>query len=98
MSLSVFMIVNFLLATLMYLLLGRLVLRLLLGSQEDGIVQRAFARGTDPLAAAVRLVTPRRVPDTLLLLFAAVWLIVLRVALVVGFSAAGLLAGAGTGG
>lgn len=96
MSLSVFIVVNFLLATLMYLLLGRLVLRLLLGSREDGLVQRAFARGTDPLAAAVRLVTPRRVPDTLLLLFAAVWLVVLRVALVVGFSAAGLLASTGS--
>jgi hypothetical protein len=98
MSLSVFMIVNFLLATLMYLMLGRLVLRLVLGPREDGIVQRAFARGTDPVAAAVRLVTPRRVPDTLLLLFAAVWLIVLRVALVVGFANAGLLAHTGAGG
>lgn len=95
MSLSVFMVVNFLLATLMYLMLGRLVLRLLLGSQESGIVQRAFARGTAPVVVAVRLVTPRRVPDTLLLLFAAAWLVVLRVMLVVGLSRAGLLAGAG---
>ena len=98
MSLSVFMVVNFLLATLMYLMLGRLVLRLLLGSRESGIVQNAFARGTDPVVVAVRLVTPRRVPDTLLLLFAAVWLIVLRVALAVSLSKAGLLARAGTGG
>ncbi|WP_051242836.1 hypothetical protein [Stappia stellulata] len=95
MSVLAFQIANFVLAALMYTLLGRLALTLLLGAGHDGFMSRAFARLTDPALWLVRQGTPSLVPHGLLLLFAVTWTMIARVALTVVFAASGALAGAG---
>jgi uncharacterized protein YggT (Ycf19 family) len=95
MSLWLFLGLNHLLAAAMYLLLGRLVLGLLPGTDGSGMIERAFVGITEPVVRVFRPITPRRVPEPLLLLFAALWLGALRFALAAGFSAAGLLSGSG---
>jgi hypothetical protein len=95
MSVLVFQIANFVLAALMYTLLGRLALTLLLGAGHTGFMLRAFARLTDPILWLVRLITPALVPHGLLLLFAVTWAMIARVLLAIAFAASGALAGAG---
>lgn len=94
MSVLVYQIANFVLAALMYTLLGRLALTLLLGADHPGFMLRAFARLTDPVLWLVRLITPSLVPQGLLLIFAVTWTMIARVLLAVGFAASGALSGA----
>ena len=47
-------------------------------------------RLTDPVLAVVRVITPRAVPQLLTVLLAAIWLLMARFALLVGFASAGL--------
>ena len=81
---------NYLLAVLMYSLLGRFLLTLVFPPDSKNYIFRAFIAVTDPVVAAVRFVTPRAVPALVTVLFSAVWLLVMRFALLVGFSAAGI--------
>jgi YggT family protein len=79
---------NYLLAALMYTLLGRFVLGLFVSAGSSGYVWRVFVRLTDPVLAAVRPITPAAVPQPVLLVFAAIWMLLLRVALIVAFASA----------
>ncbi|MBL6430769.1 MAG: hypothetical protein HPM95_04535 [Alphaproteobacteria bacterium] len=81
MSVLIYQIANFVLAALMYTLLGRLALTLLLGAGHSGFMLRAFARLTDPALWLVRLITPSLVPQGLLLIFAVTWTMIARVLL-----------------
>ncbi|WP_157727470.1 hypothetical protein [Stappia sp. ES.058] len=94
MSVLVFQTANFVLAALMYTLLGRLALTLLLGADHPGFMLRAFCRLTDPAVWLVRQVTPALLPHAVLLLFAVTWAMIARVLLAVGFAASGALSGA----
>jgi hypothetical protein len=67
------------LAVLIYLLLGRLVLSLFLGSERGAM--RVLAAVTDPVVRTVGAVTPRVVPSSLVIVFAIVWLLSLRILL-----------------
>lgn len=72
---------NFILAALMYTLLGRVLLSLMVGPDSQNYIWRFFCCITDPVVAGVALVTPRAAPSVILWLFGVVWLFWLRVGL-----------------
>jgi hypothetical protein len=72
---------NFILAALMYTLLGRLALSFIFDEESKNYIWRAFVRLTDPVLRVVGYVTPRSVPPIVILLFAFVWLFAARIAL-----------------
>ncbi len=71
---------NFVLAALMYTLLGRALLSLFVDPDSPNYIWRFFCRLTDPVVAAVAVVTPKAAPPVILWLFGVVWLFWLRVA------------------
>ena len=71
---------NYLLSFLFWFVVGRLVLGMLVGSRPN-LVMSLFRRGTDPLFAAVRRVTPSFVADRYLPWLTLVLLLALRVLL-----------------
>ena len=81
---------NFILAALMYTLIGRVLLGLVVPPDSTNYIWRFFCRITDPFAALVATVTPRVAPPVLIWLFAVVWLFWLRVLLLFGLVGAGL--------
>jgi YggT family protein len=72
---------NFVLAALMYTLLGRTILGLFVDPDSPNYIWRFFCRFTNPVVAAAAVVTPQAVAPVVLWLFAFVWLFWLRVAL-----------------
>src|SRR5215216_3356755 len=76
---------NFVLAALMYTLLGRVLLGLIVGPDSQNYIWRFFCRLTDPVVAAVALVTPKAAAPVVLWLFGVVWLFWLRVGLLYVF-------------
>jgi hypothetical protein len=85
-----YQIPNLVLAAVMYTLLGRFLLSLIFRPDSDKVIWRVFTQITDPFVNAVGFVTPRVVPLHLLVLLAALWLLLARIALFMGVSAAGL--------
>jgi uncharacterized protein YggT (Ycf19 family) len=81
---------NYLLAALIYTLLGRLVLGAFVPPDWPNYIWRAFKRLTDPVIAATATITPRMVGPRALIPVAAFWLFALRLVLLVGLAAAGL--------
>jgi hypothetical protein len=76
---------NFILAALMYTLLGRAALGLFLDPDSPNYIWRFFCRVTDPFVAAVAAVTPRAAAPVVVWLFGVVWLFWLRVGLLYFF-------------
>jgi hypothetical protein len=72
---------NFVLAALMYTLLGRVLLGLIFGPDSQNYIWRFFCRLTDPVVAAVAMVTPKTAAPVIVWLFGVVWLFWLRVLL-----------------
>ncbi len=72
---------NFVLAALMYTLIGRVLLGMFLDPDSQNYIWRFFCRLSDPVVAAVALVTPKAAPPVVVWLFAVVWLFWLRVGL-----------------
>lgn len=72
---------NFILAALMYTLLGRALLGLIVQPDSSNYIWRFFCRITDPAVAAVALATPRAAPPVVVWLLGVVWLFWLRVGL-----------------
>jgi YggT family protein len=72
---------NFLLAALMYTLLGRALLGLFLDPDSQNYIWRFFCRLTDPVVAILSWVTPRSTVPVVVWLFGFVWLFWLRVGL-----------------
>jgi hypothetical protein len=81
---------NFALAAVMYTLLGRLVLGFFVPADWDNYIWRGFRAVTDPAVRVVRVVTPQVVSDTVILIFGAVWIMVLRVTYLVVLANLGL--------
>jgi len=75
-----FHIPNFILAALMYTLLGRLALGLFVHEDWDNYIWRAFRKITDPVARGVRFITPDALPHGIVLVFAVFWLMLARLA------------------
>lgn len=69
----------------MYTLLGRVVLALIFNPDSTNYIWRFFCRITDPVVAAVALVTPKAAMPLIVWLFGVVWLFWLRVLLIYGF-------------
>lgn len=86
-----FHIPNFILAALVYTLIGRLILGIFVPPDWDNYIWRAFRRLTDPAIAVVGYVSPRVLPPVVVMIFTVFWLSVARVALAVLLNLAGLL-------
>jgi len=81
---------NFVLAALMYTLLGRVLLSLFLDPDSGNYIWRFFCRVTDPVVGVVALVTPKAAAPVVVWLFGFVWLFWLRVLLLYGFIVLGI--------
>jgi hypothetical protein len=81
---------NFILAAVMYTLLGRAILGLLVDHNSKNYIWRFFCRVTDPIIDAVAIVTPKAVAPVVLWLFSFVWLFWIRVGFYVLFALTGL--------
>ena len=81
---------NFVLAALMYTLLGRALLGLYVEPDSPNYIWRIFCRFTDPFVSLIALVTPKATAPVVLWLFGVVWLFWLRVALLYAFLFFGL--------
>ncbi len=80
---------NFVLAALMYTLLGRAMLALFVEPDSSNYIWRFFCRITDPVVAIVAAVTPRAAAPVVVWLFGFVWLFWLRVLVLYLFAVAG---------
>jgi hypothetical protein len=80
---------NLFLAALMYTLLGRLLLSPLFPPGSQAVVWRVFCQVTDPVLRTVSVITPRMAPPMLVLAFAIVWCLFLRMLLLIGLASAG---------
>ena len=81
---------NFVLAALMYTLLGRALLGLIVEPDLTNYIWRFFCRITDPVVAAVALVTPKAAAPVVIWLFGVVWLFWLRVGFLILITMYGL--------
>jgi hypothetical protein len=72
---------NFVLAALMYTLLGRALLGLMVAPDSSNYIWRFFCRITDPFVALIAAVTPKATAPVVIWLFGVVWLFWLRVGL-----------------
>lgn len=81
---------NLLLAALFYTLIGRIILGMVFRLGADRAMMRVFAGITDPVLHMAAAVTPRVVPPGLVLVFALVWLLLLRLVLFVTAVAFGM--------
>lgn len=72
---------NFVLAAVMYTLLGRLALSFFVPPDWKNYIWRAFVAITDPVVKATRLITPQVLPHVVVLIFAVLWLMLLRIGL-----------------
>ena len=82
---------NFILAALMYTLLGRVLLALIVQPDSSNYIWLFFCRFTDPVVAAVTYVTPKTTAPVVIWLFGVVWLFWLRVGLLILFTMYGIL-------
>jgi YggT family protein len=81
---------NFLLAVLMYTLLGRALLGLIVEPDSKNYIWQFFCRITDPVVAAVAVVTPKAAAPVVIWLFGVVWLFWLRVGFLILITMFGL--------
>ncbi|HLA03588.1 MAG TPA: hypothetical protein VJ019_12565 [Aestuariivirga sp.] len=82
---------NFIIAAVMYSVLGRLTLSFFVNPNWKNYIWRAFVKLTDPVIRLVRFVTPAVFPDVLVLVFAFFWLMAARIVLLVVLGNFGLL-------
>jgi uncharacterized protein YggT (Ycf19 family) len=87
-----FGLINFILAAAMYTLLGRFLLSLVFDDNSSMVLWRVFRQVTDPILIAVKLVTPAVVPIRVVILFAVLWCLALRMAVFVLFRMYGMTA------
>jgi YggT family protein len=83
-----YLLPDYVLAVLMYTLLGRALLGLIFQPDSSNYIWRFFCRLTDPAVAVVALVTPKAAAPVVIWLFGVVWLFWLRVGLLYIFLSA----------
>lgn len=81
---------NFVLAALMYTLIGRFVLGFIFDERADNFIWRFFVWSTEPVRKFVGFFTPLAVPSTIVLLLAVVWIFAVRCMLLIGLMLTGL--------
>ena len=84
-SLWYFHLPNFILAAVMYTMLGRAVLGLFIDRDSKNYIWRAFCAITDPFLKIISAVTPKATAPVVLWLFGFVWMFWLRVGLLYMF-------------
>ncbi len=72
---------NYVLAALMYTLLGRALLGLIVGPASSNYIWRFFCLITDPFIALITPLTPKAAVPVVIWLFGVAWLFWLRVGL-----------------
>jgi uncharacterized protein YggT (Ycf19 family) len=82
---------NFILAAVMYTMLGRLILSFFAPPGWQNYIWRAFTRITEPALKLVRVLTPSGLPEALILVFGVLWLMLLRLLFFIGMGQLGLL-------
>ncbi len=92
---SYFHIPNFILAALMYTVLGRMALSIMVPANWDNYIFKAFVRLTDPVVRFVRAITPQVLTEPVVLVFSFLWLLALRFAFAATLFKLGLLPTAG---
>jgi YggT family protein len=70
---------NMALAAALYTLIGRYVLSLFFRHESELVIWRVFRQITDPLLHAARAVTPLVVPNGMVMIFAIIWILILRI-------------------
>jgi len=78
-----FHIPNFVLAAIMYTLIGRLVLGFFVPENWDNYIWRFFRLITDPVVKLTRFVTPQLLSHTVVIVFAVLWTMAIRLAYLV---------------
>ena len=86
-----FQVPNFILAALMYTLLGRVILGLITDNNSKNYIWRFFCRITDPFVNLIAPLTPKAVSLPVVWLFGVVWLFWLRVGLLILFATIGAI-------
>ena len=76
-----YQVLNFILAAVMYTLVGRALLGLIVPPDSKNYIWRFFCQLTDPFLALIAPVTPKATAPVVLWLFGVVWLFWLRVLL-----------------
>ena len=89
---------NYVLAALMYTLIGRFILGMIAPAGWNNYIMRAFVTVTDPVVKVVRFITPHAIALPLVLVFGALWLMLLRVGLFLALVRFGLGPSTGQGG
>ncbi|MBX3520717.1 MAG: hypothetical protein KF835_11960 [Xanthobacteraceae bacterium] len=82
---------NFVLAVVMYTMLGRVLLSLFLEQNSRNYIWRAFCAITDPALKLIAPLTPRATAPVVFWLFGFVWMFWLRVLLLLVFFYFGLI-------
>jgi uncharacterized protein YggT (Ycf19 family) len=82
---------NYVLALVMYTLLGRFLLGLFVPEGSGNYILKFFGLITNPVLALVRPITPSIVPHGVLLLLALLWVFFARIGLFLAIQNAGLL-------
>ncbi len=87
---------NFVLAVVMYTMLGRALLGLFVEPDSKNYIWRGFCAITDPVLKVIALVTPKAAPPVVLWLFGFVWMFWLRLLLFIVLFATGVLKAGGS--
>jgi uncharacterized protein YggT (Ycf19 family) len=74
---------NFILAAAMYTIMGRYLLSLVFKPDSEMVIWKVFTQMTDPILGFVRGLTPRMVPNGLVMVFSIFWIVLLRIVLLV---------------
>ena len=90
-SLLYFQLPDFLLAAVMYALLGRALLGLIVQPDSSNYIWRFFCRVTDPVIAVFAVVTPKATAPVVLWLFSFVWIYWIRFVFRIGLTLLGLI-------
>jgi uncharacterized protein YggT (Ycf19 family) len=90
-----FHVPNLVMAALIYTLIGRYLLEVFFSKRQDAVILKVFRSVTDPVVRLVRWLTPRIVPDGLVVVFAICWLTAARMFWFLTCVAAGMRANVG---
>jgi YggT family protein len=88
-QLVLFHVANYALAMMLYAVLARFVLGLFVDENWTNFIWRGFKLVSHPAVWVARRITPAAIPQPLLLIFTAIWLMAARIALFAALSAVG---------
>jgi uncharacterized protein YggT (Ycf19 family) len=90
-----FHVPNFVLAAVMYSVVGRLALSLFVAADWKNYIWQALVKVTEPAVKCARFLSPAGVPSIIVLVFTVLWLMLLRIGFFMIMGAYGLLPAVG---